>query len=82
MRAEPLTTTDGDAALDIHRLIDRTHNEMMNHALHRVAMVYGQLGYEACDALRMANEAIEPAWDAWNVLVEEIYKLSGLQKPV
>jgi hypothetical protein len=53
-------------------LSDKTHNGMMNAALGSVAALFERDGWSPCDALKAANELLEPAFDAWNVLMTRV----------
>lgn len=53
---------------------EQTH-DLMNACLGRIASVLEAAGVHPCTALKIANEAMEPAWSAWNAQAERISRL-------
>ena len=52
---------------------DMTH-ELMNQSLGGIVGLLERHGYDPCPAIRVAHEIMEPAWNAWNLLVTELRK--------
>ena len=58
-------------------LIDYTHNDLMNQSADRVTAIYESMGRQPCVAALMAYDVMEPAWQAWSLLADEIARLNG-----
>lgn len=57
----------------INTLVDNAHDKMMTTQGNITALLELR-GYSPCDAIRYSGSIMKEAWDAFNILVDEIIK--------